>query len=177
MRGTVTWLLAAAIGAVVVAGVVDAVRRSTSHSGPAGALTTTATAAETTNGGAQLVASGPPERLPPCRPRQLRLAMSVGGPRAEFVLRRVSGQPCHQRRSRVRLTLLDHAGDRVPVSTSNFYSERATAPADFANGFELVILNPYIALCDPQATFTAVAHVGPYVARRTVSGTEISCRE
>jgi hypothetical protein len=199
MRGPATWLVAAAIGAVVIAGVVDAVRRSSSHSEPASAqAATTATTAPATNAGVttpmgvttnvgvttteplgtttQVVESAPPERLPPCTQGQLKLAIRVGEPRAEFVLRRVMGQPCHLRRSRVRLRVLDQAGSEVVLSTSNFYAQRGTAPADFDHGFVLVILDPYLAICDPRGAFTAVASVGHYVARRTVAGSEIDCR-
>ena len=199
MRRTATWLVVTAVGVVVIAGVVDAVRRSSSHGESAGGnvvtindLTVTAASAQATTEGvattvgvtttealdttAQVVVSAPPERLPPCTQRQLKLAIRVGGDRPEFVLRRVMGQPCHLRRSRVRLRVLDQAGSEVVLSTSNFYGQRGTAPADFAHGFVLVILDPYLAICDPQGTFTAVASVGPYVARRTIVGSEIDCR-
>lgn len=198
MRRTATWLVFSAIGVVLIAGVVDAVRRSSSDAESArrnvftiDGLTMTAPSAQVTTEGvattvgvtttqpidttAQVVKS-PPERLPPCKQRQLKLAIRVGEPRAEFVLRRVMGQPCHLRLSRVRLRVLDQAGSQVVLSTSNFYGQRGTAPADFAHGFVLVILDPYLAICDPRGTFTAVASVGPYVARRTVAGSEIDCR-
>jgi hypothetical protein len=199
MRRTATLLVLTAVAVVVIAGVVDAVRRSSSDAESArgnvltiDGLTMTAPSAQVTTEGvattvgvttteplgttAQVVAPAAPERLPLCTKRQLKLTIRVGEPRAEFVLRRVNGQPCHQRRLRVRLTVLDQAGDEVPVSTSNFYTQRGTAPADFAHGFVLVILDPYLAICDPRGTFTAVASVGPYVARRTVAGSEIDCR-
>lgn len=195
MRRTATWLVIAAVAVVVTAGVVDAVRRSSSDAESAGGnvftidgLTMTAPAAQVTTEAvavttteplgttAQVVESAPPERLPPCTQGQLKLAIRVGEPRAEFVLRRVMGQPCHLRRSRVRLRVLDQAGSEVVLSTSNFYGQRGTAPADFAHGFVLVILDPYLAICDPRGTFTAVASVGHYVARRTVAGSQIDCR-
>jgi hypothetical protein len=199
MRRTATWLVLTAVGVVVIAGAVDAVRRSSSDAESAGGnvftidgLTMTAPSAQVTTGGVtstvpvttteslgtttQVVESAPPERLPPCTQRQLKLAIRVGEPRAEFVLRRVMGQPCHLRRSRVRLRVLNQAGSEVVLSTSNFYGQRGTAPADFAHGFVLVILDPYLAICDPRGTFAAVASVGPYVARRTVAGSEIDCR-
>jgi hypothetical protein len=199
MRRTATWLVLAAVAVVVTAGVVDAVRRSSSDAESAGGnvftidgLTMTAPSAQVTTEGvattvgvtttealdttAQVVESAPPQRLPPCTQRQLKLAIRVGEDRAEFVLHRVMGQPCHLGRSRVRLRVLDQAGGEVPVSTSNLYTQRGTAPADFAHGFVLVILDPYIGICDPRGTFTAVASVGPYVARRTVAGSEIDCR-
>ena len=199
MRRTATLLVLTAVAVVVIVGVVDAVRRSSSDAESAGGdvltidgLVMTAPSAQVTTEGvattvgvttteplgttAQVVESAPPERLPPCTQRQLKLAIRVGEPRAEFVLRRVMGQPCHLRRSRVRLRVLDQAGSEVVLSTSNFYGQRGTAPADFAHGFVLVILDPYLAICDPRGTFTAVASVGPYVARRTVAGSEIDCR-
>jgi hypothetical protein len=199
MRRTATLLVLTAVAVVVIAGVVDAVRRSSSDAESAGGnvftidgLTMTAPSAQVTTEGvattvevtttealgttAQVVESAPPERLPPCTHRQLKLAIRVGEDRAEFVLRRVMGQPCHLRRLRVRLTVLDQAGDEVPVSTSNLYTQRGTAPADFAQGFVMVVLDPYIGICDPRGTFIAVASVGPYVARRTVAGSEIDCR-
>jgi len=156
MRRKATWLVLTAVGVVVIAGVVDAVRRSSSHGESAGGnvvtindLTVTAASAQATTEGvattvgvtttealdttAQAVESAPPERLPPCTQRQLKLAIRAGEDRAEFVLRRVVGQPCHLRRSRVRLTVLDQAGSEVVLSTSNFYGQRGTAPADFAH--------------------------------------------
>ena len=198
MRRTATWLVFSAIGVVLIAGVVDAVRRSSSDAESArrnvftiDGLTMTAPSAQVTTEGvattvgvtttqpidttAQVVKS-PPERLPPCTQRQLKLAIRVGEPRAEFVLRRVMGQPCHLRLVPRRLRVLDQAGSQVVLSTSNFYGQRGTAPAHFAHGFVLVILDPYLAICDPRGTFTAVASVGPYVARRTVAGSEIDCR-
>jgi hypothetical protein len=72
--------------------------------------------------------------------------------------------------------VLDQAGGEVPESTSNFWWQRGTWPADFAHGFVMVIENPYIAICEPQGTFIAVVTVGPYEVRRTVTGREISCR-
>jgi hypothetical protein len=200
MRRKATWLILTAVGVVVIAAAVDAVRRSSSGAESAGGnvitidgLTMTAPSAQVTTEGAattvgvtttteavdttaQVVELAPPERLPPCTQRQLKLAIRVGEDRAEFVLRRVMGQPCHLRRSRVRLRVLDQAGSEVVLSTSNFYWQRGTPPADFDHGFVMVTLDPYLAICDPRATFTAVASVGPYVARRTVAGSEIDCR-
>jgi hypothetical protein len=137
MRGMATWLIATAIGAVVIAGVVDAVRRSSSHSDPTSVrLTATATTAQDTTEGVtttdpldtttRVVESTPFLRLPLCTTRQLKLTIRVGRPRAEFVLRRTTGQPCHLRRSRVRLMVLYRARGEVPVSTSNFWWQRGT---------------------------------------------------
>lgn len=198
MRRTATWLVLAAVAVVVTAGVVDAFRRSSSDAESVGGnaftidgLTVTAPSGQLATEGvattvgvttteplgttAQIVEPAPPERLPPCKREQLKLSVRVEEDTAEFALRRVDGAPCHQRSLYVDLTVLDESGREVPVSTSNFYWQRHTPAADFADRFVQVIKNPFIAVCEPHGTFIAVPHVGPYMARRTVSAKEIRC--
>ena len=91
------------------------------------------------------------------------------------MLRRVMGQPCHLRLSRVRLRVLDQAGSQVVLSTSNRGGE-GRGGGGFCPRIRAGHPRPYLAICDPRGTFTAVASVGPYVARRTVAGSEIDCR-
>jgi hypothetical protein len=199
MRRTATWLVLAAVAVVVIVGVVDAVRRSPSDAESAGGnvftidgITITAPSAQVSTEGvattaavtttepletnpAQIVESAPPERLPPCKREQLKLSVRVEEDTAEFALRRVDGPPCHQRSLYVDLTVLDESGREVPVSTSNFYWQRHTPAADFADRFVQVIKNPFIAVCEPHGRFIAIPHIGPYMARRTVSAKEIRC--
>ena len=118
MRGKATWLILVAVGAVVTAGVVDAVRGSSSNpeAAQAGesvveASTTTALTVETAtepvattepaaiadpvDATVTAIASAARERLPSCDTEQLRLTFTVSEGLAAVVLRRVKGQPCH----------------------------------------------------------------------------------
>src|ERR1041384_2556301 len=124
MRSRATWLVLAAVSAVVIASVVDALRGSSSHTEPAHAgLTTTEGIVQTTEGvattepvgtTAQVVQSAPPERLPSCTTGQLRLTFTVVDGSASLLLRRVAGKPCHHGRSPIGFTVRDQSGQRVP---------------------------------------------------------------
>jgi hypothetical protein len=194
MRRTVTWLLVTAVGVVVIAGVVDAVRRSSSHAEAArgnvftiDGLTMTAPSAQVTiEGAATTVAvaaaqpvtttapstqSAQPERLPPCDTEQLRLNLTVEEDVAAALLRRVKGQPCHHGQASIGFAVRDQSGDRIAVFGGN---TRTTEPADFSNGFEQLLDIPGLS-CDPDGSFLVVATVGPYVARLTLPGKELPC--
>ena len=194
MRGKATWLILIAVGAVLTAGVVDAVRGSSSNPEAAQAgesviepSTTTAppeqTATEpvaTTEPAAiakpvdatvTAVESPAPERLPSCAAEQLRLTFTVSEGLAAVVLRRVKGQPCHHGQAPIGFTVRDQSGDRVAVFGGN---TGATRPADFSNGFEQLLEMPQMS-CDPEGSFLMVATVGPYVVRRTLPGAELPC--
>jgi hypothetical protein len=192
MRGKTTWLILIAIGAIVTAGVVDAVRGSSSNPEAVQAgesvieaststapvqtgtepVPTTEPAAITGPVDATVTAieSAAPERLPSCDTEQLRLTFTVGEGLAAAVLRRVKGQPCHHGRAPIRFTVRDQSGDRVPVFPGN----PVTQPADFSNGFEQLLEIPQMS-CDPEGSFLVVATVGPYEVQRTLPGVELPC--
>lgn len=197
MRGKATWLITAVVAAIVIVGVVDALRGSSSDDEPAAAAqgpvvvdvggstltlesVTTQAATEpaaTTETLATTVAPPPPEHLARCTIPQLELAVKVVDGSAMLVLRRVSGEPCHHGRSPIGLTVLDQSGHDVTLFGHGSSSPRSsTAPADFVRGFVQLMEIPYTESCDPAGSYLAIATVGPYEARRTVSGTEISCR-
>ena len=191
MRGTVTGLIVAAVGAVVLAGVVDAIRGSVSHpqtgAGPSVTKPSTATtppeqttteAAAITNASlttpvkGNVTATEPvsTRRLPSCDTDQLRLAFTGSGGLAAVVLRRVKGPPCHHDQAEMRFIVRTLSGASVAV----FAGTDTIAPADFEHGFEQLANVPQMS-CDPGESFRVVAMVGPYVAQRTVSGTHLPC--
>ena len=131
-----------AVGAVVTAGVVDAVRGSSSNPEAAQAgesviepptttalpvqtatqpVATTEPAAMTEPVDATVTAikSAAPERLPSCATEQLRLTFTVSEGLAAVVLRRVKGQPCHHGRAPIGFKVRDQSGDRVAVFGGN----------------------------------------------------------
>jgi hypothetical protein len=193
MRSKATWLILIAVGAVVTAGVVDAVRGSSSNPEAAQAgessiepstttalpvqtatepVATTEPVASTQQVDATVTAidSAAHERLPSCDTEQLRLTFTVSEGLAAAVLRRVKGQPCHHGRAPIGFTVRDRSGDRVAL----FGGNSATGPADFSNGFEQLVEIPPMS-CDPEGTFLVVATVSAYVVRRTLPGTELPC--
>jgi hypothetical protein len=200
MRGKATWVITAIVAAIVIVGVVDALRGSSSQDEPAAAAegptvvdvggstltlesvtaqattepeATTEPLATTT---APAIPSPPPERLPRCTTPQLALAIKVVDGSAMLVLRRVAGKPCHHGRSPIGITVLDQSGRKVPMfGHGSSAPENSTAPANFTDGFVQLMKIPYSMYCDPAGSYLAVATVGPYEARRTVSGTEITC--
>jgi hypothetical protein len=199
MRSKATWLVLAAVAVVVTAGVVDAVRRSSSHgesahgnvvtidgltlTTPSGRATTEPVATTEAVAATQAVASTqavattapstqsiPTGRLPSCATEQLRLTLTVGEDLAAAVLRRVKGKPCHHGRAPIGFTVQDQFGDRVAV----FGGTQTIQPADFSNGFEQLLDIPVLS-CDPDGSFLVIATVGPYVARRTLPGAKLPC--
>lgn len=190
MRRIATSLVVTAVGIVVIAGVVDAVRGSHSESGRASAstiepLSTTGGSVRTTardgatttqDVSATAPAVGPvaPERLPSCGTRQLALTFTVWDGLAALVLRRVAGKPCHHGRTPIGLTVRDQSGHKVPLFRAPA-ERRSTVPADFSDGFAQLMQIPYEEVCDPAGSFLAVAKVGPYAARRTFEGKYLVC--
>ena len=193
MRGKATWLILIAVGAVVTAGVVDAVRGSSSNPEAAQAgvsaieppttttlpvqtatkpvATTEPTAiADPVDATVTAIASAAPERLPSCDTEQLQLTFTRSGGLAAALLRRVQGPPCRHARAPVTISAHDQAGDRVAV----FGVSRATPPADFSHGFEQLLEIPAMS-CDPDGSFLVVATVGPYMVQRTLPGTDLPC--
>jgi len=165
VRGAkLTWLVSLVVAAVVVAGVVDAVRRSISHSEAAETSGFAITAAKSDSSGAA-------RRLPLCTTAQLRLAFTLTDGSAALVLARVAGKPCHHGQSDARFIIRDTSGHRVPVFGS---SHALTVPADFSDGFAQLIQIPE-ASCDPTETFLVVGAVGRHTARRSFPGTQLPC--
>ena len=200
MRGKATWLITAAVTGVLIVGVVDALRGSSSHDESAHAaeaptvvdlggatltlesvttqvVTTEPVATtepqETTD--TATIPSPQPERLPRCTTPQLALAVKIVNGSAMLVLRRVAGEPCHHGQSHIGLTVLDQSGKKVALFGHGSGPESSTAPADFTRGFVQLMQIHYTESCDPAGSYLAVVTVGPYEARRTVSGTEIVC--
>jgi hypothetical protein len=81
VRRRITRIVAGAVAALAVAGIVDAVLRSDgeAHRSSAPAKVTTVSA---------------PAPLPVCRPEQLALSIETLGGSDVFVLRHVRGEPC-----------------------------------------------------------------------------------
>jgi hypothetical protein len=194
MRGKSTWLILIAVGAVVIAGVVDAVRGSSSNPEAGQAAesviepsNTTALPAQTAtepmatteavaigepvDATVTAIESAAPERLPSCNNEQLRLTFTVSEGLAAVVLRRVEGQPCRHGRAPIAFTVRDPSGDAVAVFGGN---TGATRPADFSHGFEQLLDLPQMS-CDPEGSFLVIATVGPYVVRRTLPGGKLPC--
>ena len=193
MRGKATWVILIAVGAVVIAGVVDAVRgtslnpqaaqagasaveRSATTAPPAAtatdaaATTESAAVTEPEDATATATVSAASQRLPSCDSEQLELTFTDWEDLAAVVLRRVKGNPCHHGRAPIGFTVRDQSGARVAV----FGRTRASQPADFSNGYEQLIEIPQMS-CDPRGSFVVVATVGPYVVRRTLPGAELPC--
>jgi hypothetical protein len=194
MRTKITWLILTAVGAVVIAGVVDSLRGPSSSPRAAHAgvsvvepSTTAALPVQTATEDAvttepvvtderidsTVTATGPakPKRLPSCETGQLRLGFVLSGGLAAGELRHVTGPPCHHGRELIRFTARDRSGTRVAVFGGN---TRETQPADFSNGF-MQLLEISQMSCDPEGSFVVVARVGPYVARRVLPGAELPC--
>jgi hypothetical protein len=194
MQGKATWLILIAVGGVVIAGVVDAVRGSSSNpeAAPVGesviepstttappvqtatepvATTEPAASTEPVDATATAIESVVPERLPSCDTEQLRLTFTVWEGLAAAVLRHVNGQPCRHGRAPIGFTARDQSGERVAVFGGG---TQVTHPSDFSNGFEQLLQIPQMS-CDPEGSFSMVATVGPYVARRTLPGAELPC--
>lgn len=88
-----------------------------------------------------------------------------------FVVRHVWGKPCHLNRLPVDLTVKDWAGGPVRLTTA---SESVVA-GTFAPDFERLINITYLPKCDQRGPFVAFVNVGPYSARRKLSGNEVGC--
>jgi hypothetical protein len=195
MKALVTWLILTAVAVVVIVGVVDAVRGSSSD--PPGAQaadsaveSSTATTAspvapatepvvtpeqvastESVDATATDTESAVPESLPSCDTEQLRPAFTVWDGLAAVAFRRVQGPPCHHGRAPIEVTVRDQSGKRVAVSGGGMVT---TQPVDFSGGFEQLLELPQMS-CDPKETFLVIAAVGPYVVRRTLPGAELPC--
>jgi hypothetical protein len=170
MRKAVTWMIAGGLLAVAIAGTVDALRGSPSRPEPA--LRNPYLAPSPAPSAAST------DRLPTCAKPQLALAFEILGGSATFVLRHVRGEPCHLPRLPIRFTVRDQAGRRVRLASAEGLGQSAVK-GDFSPGFEQLINITYLPQCSPEAIppgpFLVSVRVGPYVARHTLSGSEIGC--
>ena len=164
-RTRLSWAIGGTVGALAVAGAVDAVRSADTkprHAAMQPAARETTFAAET------------PEALPRCTPQNLGVSVDVLGGSATVVVRHVWGRPCHLAALPVRLSVTDRLGRRVRLETDGSPSER-TVDGDFTPGFERLIDIPYLANCDGRGPFAAFVIVGPYSAQRKLSASEVGC--
>jgi hypothetical protein len=171
MRLWLTRLIAGGLLAVAIAGTVDALRGSPSRPEPVlrnpYLVPLPLPSAATT------------DRLPTCTTPQLALAFEILGGSGTFVLSHVRGEPCHLRRLPIRFSVRDRAGRRVRLVTPpSGLDDQSAVKGDFSPGFEQLINITYPE-CSPEAIppgpFLVSVRVGPYVARRTLSGSEIGC--
>jgi hypothetical protein len=166
MRGKATWLILIAVGAVVIAGVFDAVHSSTSNDRPSALSNATATV--------------PPSKVfttPDCTPKQLAVSIEVRHasqtareglyvlPRRRVVttvvVRRVGAEPCLQ----APLPFALKISDRKRRDVGDWESSLDFA-APFAPETERTVSLPDVYSCDQPGPFHAIASVGPYTARR-----------
>ncbi len=171
MRKAVTWMIAGGLLAVAIAGTVDALRRS--PSGQKAAVRNPYLAPSPAPSAAST------DRLPTCTTPQLALAFEILGGSATFVLRHVRGKPCHLPRVPIRFNVRDRAGRRVRLVNAEGLGGQSAVKGDFSPGFEQLINITYLPQCGPEAIppgpFLVSVRVGPYVARHTLSGSEVGC--
>ncbi|MGH2996298.1 MAG: hypothetical protein ACRDON_09320 [Gaiellaceae bacterium] len=158
MRRWITWVVAGAVAALVVAGVVDTILRSEGDSPRPSA----ANPDEPRPGPTPTTGAVVPAPLPACRREQLALAIEVLGGGDVYVLRHVRGGPCRLRAARVTLTIRDRRGRRIqPASTVPEIS------GEFPPGTEFVGLLNYLITCREEEPIRATVKVGRYRAHRT----------
>jgi hypothetical protein len=176
-RRQFTWVIAAGVIAVLVAGTIDAVRSSK----PSGSASSRVVKTEESARETAIPVETTAEALPRCTDQNIGVSIDVLGGTATVVVRQVWGRPCHLAPLTVRLGLTDRVGRRVRLATGG---EGPAVPShvrgDFSSGFEKLINIPYLAEpqlanCDRKGPFTAFVIVGPYSAQRKLSGSEVGC--
>jgi hypothetical protein len=177
-RRPFTWVIAAGVIAVLVAGMIDAVHSSRpSGSAPIQTATAEDSAARETAIPVETTAEG----LPLCTAQNIGVSIDVLGGTAAVVVRHVWGRPCDLAPLTVRLGVTDLVGRRVRLAS---LSEGPVLPShiegDFAPGFEALIditylAKPQLMSCASRGPFTAFVIVGPYSAQRKLSGSEVGC--
>jgi hypothetical protein len=172
MRKALTWIIAGGLLAVAIAGTVDALRDSPSRPEP---LLRNPYLAPS-----QAPPAATTDRLPTCTTPQLALAFEILGGSGTFVLRHVRGEHCHLPGLPIRFNVRDRAGRRVRLVTPpSGLDDQSAVNGDFSPGLEQLINITYLPECGPEAIppgpFLVSVRVGPYVARRTLSGSEIGC--
>jgi hypothetical protein len=151
MKRPLTWLAIAAVVAVALAAVLDAVPSSDSsrHSAPL-----TSSEAETTT------ARAPP---PPCRADQLALAIEyLDAPVA--ILRHVEGEPCRLSETPVSVRILARRGEGKGL----LLGPEGSYSGFFASGVERVIAFRYSPRCDERGPFVAIVRAGDYAVRERI---------
>lgn len=179
-RRQLTWVIAAGLIAILVAGTVDAVRSSESSGpNPSEVATTERSAAgeEVT-----IPVEATPEGLPRCTVQNIGVSIDVLGGTATVVVRHVQGRPCRLAPLPVRLSLTDRVGRRVRLTAVDEADPdvQSRVGDDFSPGFEQLIDIPYLAEpqlsnCTRKGPFTAFVIIGPYSAQRKLSGSEVGC--
>jgi hypothetical protein len=174
-RRRLTWVIAAGVIALFVAGTVDALRSSEPSRSTQSRVTTERSAARETS-----ATETKHEPLPPCTVENIGVSIDVLGGTATVLVRHVRGRPCHLTPMPVRLRLTNR-GRRVRLTAVDEGPEvQSRVGGDFSPGFEQLIDIPYLAepqlsSCDLRGPFTAFVIVGPYSARRKLSGSEVGC--
>jgi hypothetical protein len=151
VRRRITWVVAGAVAALAVAGVVDAVLRSDGDSSQPSAA----------NGDEVTSVRAEPAALPACRREQLALSIEILGGGDVFVLRHVRGGPCRLPAARVTVKIRDGRDRQVQVA--NAPSE---VSGDFAPDVEFVGLLTYLITCREDQPIRVTVRVGRYTARR-----------
>ena len=116
------------------------------------------------------VSDDAPEPLPSCTTPQLELELDVLGGSPTLVLRHARGRPCRLARTPVAVTITDRGGKPVRLST-----RERSVQADFSPDFERLLGMTFLPSCSSRGPYTAVATVGPYTARGTLSAREVGC--
>jgi hypothetical protein len=168
LRKMRAWLTRVIVAALVILGIVAAIEavRSDSRAEP-GSMRGDVRPAQPRSQTGSAVTDEPSPR---CTAQQLALAIDVLAGDATIVLRHVWGSSCRLGRLPVELTVKDRAGRRVRLADTEPGVE-----GDFSPGFERLINITYLPRCGQRGPFDALVNVGPYTARRTLSGSEVGC--
>lgn len=165
-RTRLIWVVLGGVLALAVAGAVHAHRGSKSS----------ATPSETRAGQFSAPAKNATAPLPPCSAEQIAASIDVLGGRATITVRHTLGGACHLARLPVHLKMWDHAGNPVRLPTAEGAHLPLWVGGDFSSGFErLLSIHRVFPECDQRGPFLLVVKVGPYVARRTLSRSEVAC--
>lgn len=178
IRRRLSWVVVGGVLALGVAGVIDTLRLSGSSpsASEVGAAPTNegrrefgASAAESS-----IPAAAGDVPLPRCTAQQIGASIEVLSGTATIIVRHVWGGPCHLPRLPVELTVKDRAGKPVRLVTDEGREFEAGIGGDFSPNFERLMSIPYLHRCH-RGPVRAFLNVGPYTARRTLSGGEIGC--
>jgi hypothetical protein len=163
MRSWLTWLIAGGLGALVIVGIVDALRDSPSRPKPAlrnPHLAPSPTPAARAN-----------ERSPRCTSQQLALRVENLNGTPALELAHVWGQPCRTPRLQIEVGLLDRAGRPLEkYEDGRTYRptvgiQPAFAPTTLAPNVAVSAPFSFDYLCRAPRPAWAVANAGPYSAR------------
>jgi hypothetical protein len=114
--------------------------------------------------------------LPRCSAEQIATSIDVLGGRATIAVRHARGRACHLARLPVQLKMRDRVGNPVRLPTTEGAHIPFQVGGDFSSGFErLLWIHRVFPDCNQRGPFLVVAKVGAYVARRTLSRSEVAC--